>query len=198
MAVDSERQEAALVSMLIIIAKIPRLFRDITSAVCSTPPCQSRAAELIIQIRRIRVLLQAWRDQNIPDVTATQDPTHCSTYSRPMMLYHVATIYVDRLCTSLHWTSTSDSVIMEQEAQQAARIAHTIIVDAATSSGAEAVLLAARLPMIKATLDTSEEWAQCLQDSDDRRPFILPRATFQRWCDLFGRTTLPGSRAGDV
>ena len=79
---------------------------------------------------------------------------------------------------------------MEEETQCAAHAVRAYIMKLMQSSQLDTVLLAARLPMIEATVKTHEEWIKSLrQGGNDGQPFVMEKDTFTLWCSLFGRCT---------
>jgi hypothetical protein len=89
----------------------------------------------------------------------------------------------------LHWTGTPDIDEMEGESQ---RFASAIVFFCKSETNLQSsMILAQKLPIAEATIETGEEWKQqwCQHSSTQGQLFKMPKQTFRLWCSLFGRKT---------
>lgn len=184
-----ERSEM-VVALLIILISIPRLFRDVTNVIFSpVKPHFTTVAEVVRRARKVRSSLQAWYAVNIgTDESPDGGPVFCDGHSRVLVLFYICSIYSNRLNTCLFWTGTPYIEEIEGETQRYADNILALERQEAYSNLQGSLLLAQKIPMAKATIETGQEWRRILRCGNGKVPlFKMPSETFGRWCTLFGR-----------
>lgn len=178
-----------VVSILLILITIPRLFREITEVINSpVKPQFATVTALISRTRHLRRSLEDWYSSNVgPD----QEPKKrlCNGFPKILVLFYVCSIYANRLNTCLYWTGTPYIADAEEETQRYANILLDLERQEAYTNLQGALLLAQKVPMAKATITTGQEWKTMLSRTPSVPLFRMPQATFNRWCHLFGRKT---------
>jgi hypothetical protein len=181
-----------VISLLIILVSIPRLFSDFTKAICRYPdPPLTTMMELMSQARRVRLSLQNWYFSHIgPDDTPISGPVFCDGYYKILVLFYICSIYSNRLITCIYWRGTPDIMEMEEESQRFANIIASLYKEEAYSNLQSSLLLAQKLPIAEATIESGDDWKKQLGlGSSQSQLFKMPEQTFKQWCSLFGRKT---------
>jgi len=184
-----------LISLIHVKIVIPGLFCDITKAICSrTDPPVSTVTELISRAQNLRLALKNWHSTYIGLDDTVDNPIAgiglSDGYCKLRVLCYLCTIYSNRLSTSIYFTGTPGIEEMEQESQRLARNIVSFCRDEAYSNLQSSLILAQKLPIAEATIETGEEWKQqSRQGSGQSQLFKMPEKTFRRWCSLFGRKT---------
>lgn len=183
-----------VISILTILASIPRLFKDVTKVICDgryTP--LAALAELISRAERTRSSLQNWYSSHIePDGTPLNRSCFCKRYDKVMTLFYICSIYSNRLSTCIYWTGTQGVEEIEQETQKFAKIIVSLFEEKAYSNFQSSLLLAQKLPIAEATIKSARVWKKQLHHSkgqSQRLLFKMPKQTFEGWCSLLGRKT---------
>jgi hypothetical protein len=182
-----------LVSLVILLVRIPRLFRDFTKAICDHPePPLSTMIDLIFRARNLRLALKSWYFSHVGPNDAPIVGTCLSDGCyRLLVLFYLCSIYSNRLNTCIYWTETPDAEEMEEESQQYAKTIVSLCKGEAYSNLQSSLILAQKLPIAEATIESGEEWKQQWhRNSKQGQMFKMPEQTFRHWCSLFGRKTL--------
>jgi hypothetical protein len=180
------------ISLLVILTSIPRLFRDITKAICQyLEPPLTTMVELMARARKVRVSLQNWHSRYFgPDETPAHKHASCKTYSKRMILFYICSIYCNRLNTCIYQMGESDINEVEEESQRFANIIVSLHNEEASSNDEGSVLLAQKVPIAEATINTGGRWKKQLSLSNGQSQlYKMPKQTFKQWCSLFGRKT---------
>lgn len=179
-------------SLIILLVPIPRLFKDFTEVICnhSDPPL-STMLELISRARSHRSGLKKWYSRYMgPDDSPVDGAGLGDGYFKFLVLFYLCSIYSNRLLTCIHLNGTSDIEDVEEESQRFAKIIVSLCKGPGYSSLQSSVILAQKLPIAEATIETSEEWRQAWRRSSWQGPlFKMPEQTFKHWCSRFGRRT---------
>jgi hypothetical protein len=181
-----------VMSLLIILLSIPRLFRDITAAICHFPsPPLATIAKLITRAQKLRSSLQCWYSSNFrPDTTLINGPVLCPGYNRILILFYICSIYSNRLNTCMYWSGTPDIQEMEEESQRFASIVVSVYKEETCSNSRSSLLLAQKLPIAEATIESGSDWMQHLiRGTWQTQLFKMQKQTYEHWCSLFGRKT---------
>jgi len=181
-----------VMSLLIILISIPRLLRDVTTAICHFPgPSLAKVAKLISRSRKIRLSLQSWYSRNFgPDNTPINGPVFCPGYNRVLILFYICSIYSNRINTCMYWAGTPGIREMEEESQRFASIIVSLYKEEKNSNFQSSLLLAQKLPIAEATIESGNDWKQQLSlGICQSQLFKMPKETFKHWCSHFGRIT---------
>ena len=193
--VQPQKSSKAILLIMLLIS-IPRLFRERTRVICYDRQDVGSAAirKSISDARQLRSSLQEWYKRFVSDKTAFT--LHSNLYSRPqlsrqLVLYYVCTIYCNRLNTCTYcWEDLAEALKMEEESQLCASYIVSLNKEQLVHSKLQAsLLLVQKLPLAEAVVASAEEWRDRMI-SGAQRIFVMPKQTFQRWCDLLGRTTV--------
>jgi hypothetical protein len=187
-----------LISLLTLLISIPRLFRDITTATCHAAPgsAADAIAKLVFRARELRSSLQTWHSRNFGpgNRRISDDLVFCPNYSRILVLYYICTIYCNRLNTSIYRAGEMPEILkMEEESQRcASSIVSLHKEEEAYCRLQSSLLLVQKLPLAEAVISSAKEWKERLTTDMTRCQhfFLMPKPTFQHWCDLFGRRTV--------
>jgi hypothetical protein len=88
------------------------------------------------------------------------------------------------------WDELAEVLNMELESQLCASYIVSLDKEQLAHSGLQAsLLLVQKLPLAEAVIISAEEWRDKMTKGTQPM-FVLPKHTFQYWCDLMGRTTL--------
>lgn len=186
-----ERSTVAI-SLIILMLRIPRLFRDMTTVICSqASPSFTATADLISRARDLRMDLKDWYLTYIgPDdrpIVGTNPSLSDGSY-KLLVLFYLCSIYSNRLNTCINWTEASEIDEIEEQTQLFARTIERFCEGA--SSFQSSLILAQKLPIAEATIATGDEWQaqwQCRSRTMPGQLFRMPESTFSQWCKLFGR-----------
>jgi hypothetical protein len=183
-----------LVSLIIILVDIPRLFRDFTKALCYSPePPLPTMRDLISRAQNIRFSLKTWYSAHIgPGDPPTDILSLGDGYYKLLVMFYLCSIYSNRLNTCVFWTGTGTSDIdeIEEESQQFAKTIVAFCKDEAHFNLQSSLILAQKLPIAEATIETAEDWKRHLGvGSRPGQLCKMPEQSFKHWCSLFGRTT---------
>ena len=180
-----------LISLIVLLILIPRLFRDLTKIICdhADPPLPT-VVDLISRARKLRLGLKNWYYSYIgPDDTPIIGSSFGlgDGYYKLLVLFYLCSIYSNRLNTCMHWIGTPDIDEMEEESQ---RFANAIVFFCKGETNLQSsMILAQKLPIAEATIETGEEWKQQWRCHSSRQGqlFKMPKQSFRHWCSLFGR-----------
>lgn len=183
-----------LISLIVLLVRIPRLFRDLTTVICTpATPSLLTATEFIPRARKLRADLKTWYRTYIgPDETPIvgSDPRLGDGFYKVLLMFYLCSIYSNRTISSFYWKGTSDIDEIEEETQ---RFARTIVSFCEGESDFQSsLILAQKLPIAEATLDNSEQWKQewrCQNGCKQNELFKVPEYIFEQWCHRFGRKT---------
>jgi hypothetical protein len=177
-------------SLFTHLIAIPRLFKDLTMVICHNHDPQHRViVDLISRAQRIRISLHTWYADYI-SATVNGRPLISDQNYKILVLYYITSIYSNRLNTCVHWKGTPGMVEMEAESQQFAGMVVSLYKEEAYRELRSCLLLAQKLPIAEATIQTGAEWSGELTASKSPAGlFMMPKQTFKHWCDLFGRKT---------
>jgi hypothetical protein len=179
-------------SLLIILISIPGLFKDVTDAICHThEPPLTTAMGLMSRARNIRCSLQIWFLSHIgPDNTPINGSIFCDGYYKILILFYIASIYSNRLNTCIFFSGTTDVDEMEDESQRFANNIVSLFKEESYANLQSSLLLAQKLPIAEATIQSGADWKKQLSISNSRcQLFKMSKQTFNQWCSLFGRKT---------
>lgn len=179
-------------SLIMLLIPIPRLFKDFTEAICNHPdPPLSSMMELISRARSHRLGLKKWYSSYIgPDDAPIVGTDLGDGYYKLLVLFYLCSIYSNRLNTCIHWIGAPDTENMEEESLRFAKTIVSLCKGPGYSSLQSSLILAQKLPIAEATIESSEEWKrQWRSGSRQGRLFKMPEQTFRRWCSRFGRKT---------
>lgn len=186
-------RSSVLISLLIILADIPRLFRDLTAAICciSSPPV-AILAKLISRAQQVRSSLQAWHSKNFGSHrTPVNGPAFCPGPSQVLVLFYICCIYSNRLSTCIHWAGTLNVLAMEEESQRFANIIISTHNQQRHSTQQGSLLLIQKVPIAQATVDSGADWMEQLSHGEPQGAFFkMPSRPFTNWCRLLGRSIL--------
>lgn len=185
------------ISIVLIFVTIPTLFKAFTDVICHSPdqPLQVITA-LISRAHKLRVSLEDWYRTYIqPSGTPINDSASGSMYYDALIIYYICMIYSSRLNTCIHSQDEPSVYKMEEECQCFARIIISLHQSGGSSSNRQgSLLLAQKLPIAEATIESGDAWKTQLSLGHSRYShnhiFKIPRETFDYWCRLFGRRTL--------
>ena len=179
--------------LLIILISIPGLFRDITDAICQShePPLITEIG-LVSRAQNIRSSLRNWYFSHIgPNNAPMNRSILCDGFYRILVLFYIASIYSNRLNTCIFFSGTPEIEEMEDECQKFANNIVSLCKGESYLNMQGSLLLAQKLPIAEATIQSGADWKQQLSYSNSRsQPFKMPKQTFRDWCNLFGRKTL--------
>jgi hypothetical protein len=186
-----ERSTMAI-SLFNILISIPGLFRDITAAICDYPdPPLTTLIELISRAQKIRLSLRNWYSSHIglDDVPINGLASRDECY-KILVLFYISSIYSNRLNTCIYVSGASDMMEREEESQRFANIVVSIYREEAYSKLQSSLLLAQKLPIAEAIIESGDNWKEQLRlSSGQGQLFKMPAQTFKHWCALFGRKT---------
>ncbi len=78
---------------------------------------------------------------------------------------------------------------MEEESQRFANTILSFCRGEVDSNLQSSLILAQKLPIAEATIESGEEWKQQWKYSQVGELFKMPEHTFRHWCSRFGRKT---------
>lgn len=144
-----------VISLIMILVTIPRLFKDFTFAICHClDPQLAIIKELIARAQKLRMSLQSWHKKYIE----LKGPSDGVSYT-VVVMYYLCSIYSDRLNTSIFWGTATDISEIENEAQKFSKIIVSLSnQEEAYTSLQSSLLLAQKLPIAEATIRTSLDW----------------------------------------
>lgn len=194
-----------VISLLVILISIPRLFRDITTAICVERAADAKPSIQTLvwlggRARKIRDALLLWHSRYVPvDALQGQQSMSDDFYS-VLVLFYITTIYSNRLNTCFMWPGhrshashpALDALELEAETQQLAGIILGLSEEEKSYGSLQSsLLLAQKLPIAEAIRDSALEWSEELRRciGSDQGVFILDEHVFTAWCGLFGRST---------
>lgn len=182
-----------VISIVSIFVTIPTLFKEFTDVICHNPdqPLQVITG-LISRAKKLRVSLQDWYHSYIQPIgTLINDSTYGNMYYDALIIYYICMIYSSRLNTCIHLQGTPGIHQMEDECQWFARIIISSHQRGGSSSNRQgSLLLAQKLPIAEATIESGDAWKTQLSFGDNHdHIFKIGRDTFDYWCKLFGRKT---------
>ncbi|PTB37944.1 hypothetical protein M441DRAFT_173355 [Trichoderma asperellum CBS 433.97] len=183
-----------VISIVLIFVTIPTLFKRFTDVICHKPdePLQI-IKELISRAQELRVSLQGWYHKYIqPSGVSINDLASGNMYYDALIIYYICMIYSSRLNTCIHLQDTPGIYKLEEECQRFARIIVSLHQSGESSSNHQrALLLAQKLPIAEATIQSGDAWkTQLSLGYSYNHIFKMPREKFDIWCKLFGRSTL--------
>ncbi|KAH8819431.1 hypothetical protein F5884DRAFT_892477 [Xylogone sp. PMI_703] len=182
-----ERSSKAI-SLVKILVSIPTLFKDLTDAICRYPDLPlTTLVELMSRAQNLQSSLQKW-SASYAGLNSTLDNGNYKI----VVMFYLCTIYSNRLNTCIHYRMRiPDTIEMEEESQQFANIIVSLNSQKeAYYSLQSSLLLAQKLPIAEATIETGDDWReQLMSNSSDDQLFKIPRRMFTRWYSLFGRNT---------
>ena len=113
-----------VVSLLLILISVPRLFRDVTEAICHcSDPSLKTLNDLASRARKIRKALKVWQSIYLgSDETPDPKLELCDGYYKVLILFYISSIYSNRLNTCIFWNETTDVMEMENESQRFADV----------------------------------------------------------------------------
>lgn len=190
---DVPERSTMVISLLAILITIPRLFKDFTEAICHDPdPRFKTLVGLMTRAKGVRSSLQEWYSQNIgDDGTPADGPIFCNGYFKIIVLFFICSIYSNRLNTCIYLPETSDVLEIEEETQLCASGIVRLYQEEAHTNLQSSMLLAQKLPLADATIKSGSEWRkQLILGKRQDKLFKMPKETFEKWCGLFGRSTL--------
>jgi hypothetical protein len=178
------------VSLLNILISIPRLFREVTEAICLDPVVQlTTSMDLISRTQRVRLALQAWYFDYIGP-PPNGGPKFSKENYKIMILFYITSIYANRMSTCIYWNGTPGIKELEEETQRFAHIIVSLYKEEAYRELQSCLLLAQKLPIAEATIQIGDEWMEQLNSfTSPNNLFMMPEQTFRHWCNLFGRKT---------
>jgi len=150
--------------------------------------------KLMKRAEKLRLALKGWLSDHInSDGSPKSDTPLCSGPAKILVLFYLCSIYSNRLNNCIFWTGAPEVDELEKETQKFARILVSLYNEEAYKDLQSSLLLAQKLPIAEATIESGEYWQASLNrrtDASQGQMFVLPKETFEYWCHLFGRTTL--------
>jgi hypothetical protein len=152
-------RSTALISLIVILVTLPRLFRDFTNAIynrCESSP--SAEMELMNRAQNLRKALKNWYSTHVDPKNAPIIGTNLNDgLYKLVVLFYLCSIYSNRLSTCIHWTGTRGMEGIEDECQQLSKNIVLLCEGDGNSSLKSCLILAQKLPIATATIKTSEE-----------------------------------------
>jgi hypothetical protein len=182
-----------VISLVVIFVTIPGLFKEFTRVICdhddqSFPIMK----ELMSRAKELQISLQNWYSNHIrPSGILSDRPTYGTVHYDALIIFYICMIYSNRLSTCIYWQGTPNIKEMEEDSQRFARIIVSLNRREESYSNYQgSLLLAQKLPIAEATLESGETWARQLSlGHSEGQLFKIPAEIFAYWCRLFGRRT---------
>ena len=180
-----------LISLVIILIPIARLFKDFTQAICHADLPLSGMVHLISRAQNIRSSLKCWYSTNFGSCGPPDNIRSLGDgYYKLLILFYLCSLYSNRLNTCIFWAGTSDIEDIEDESQEIAKTIVSFSKDEAYSTLRSSLILAQKLPIAEATVETGVDWrGQLRRGSGPGQLFKIQERVFRHWCSLFGRKT---------
>jgi hypothetical protein len=194
-APEPERS-ALVISMILILVKVPRLFRDITHTLCAKPDAlHADLQQIIRRARDLRLSLQVWHSTYIEPMAIHKDKVvdMSDGYCKIILLFYITSIYVNRLSTCIYSGEARDmdglsAEELEDQAQEFAQSIISIAKGKAYLSMQSALLLAQKVPIAEATIGSGDQWKRELFLGRGKSNILkISERTFRYWCRLMGR-----------
>ena len=180
------------ISILILKSRVPNIYNDVTSVICSNNrPDIPRLERAIADGRQLLADLNSWLCKH-RHILSVPDGGPEGSHGREKRsditsTYLLCYMIITRLLAS---ASTKDRARMEEEAQELA--GHTLELERVTmpTSQLAALFLAQAATVALSIRSTAEEWQMNIptegNDDGSMKP-VIERWKFERWCKMLGR-----------
>ena len=183
-----------VISLIAHVASIPRLFRDITKALCHhTDMDVSRITELRCRAHELCSSLQRWRlkyyDSNMQPIPGCPQ---VDGFCNILVHFYFSSIISNRLLTATCWRGWCKMGHIEEASQG---YAHALLALAMQREKAYlnlqgGLLMAPKIRVANATIATRQDWQIEILDESSlkvQQPGVIQAWKFERWCRFFGR-----------